>query len=40
LEFYRQNKIEGIESTILFEASEKTAAANKAFEELMTSLAE
>ena len=40
LEFYRQNKIEGIESTILFETSEKRAAANKAFEELMTSLAE
>ena len=40
LEFYRKNKLDGIEQTILFEASEKTAAANKAYEETMTALAE
>lgn len=40
LEFYRKNKLDGIEHTILFEASEKTAAANKAFEETMVILTE
>lgn len=40
LEFYRKNKLDGIEHTILFEASEKTAAANKAFEETMVTLTE
>ena len=40
LEFYRKNKLEGIEHTILFEASEKTAAVNKVYEETMTILAE
>lgn len=40
LEFYRKNKLDGIEHTILFEASEKTAAANKAYEETMATLTE
>ena len=40
LEFYRKNKLDGIEHTILFEASEKTAAANKAYEEAMATLTE
>ena len=40
LEFYRKNKLDGIEHTILFEASEKTAAANKVYEETMATLAE
>ena len=40
LEFYRKNKLDGIEHTILFEASEKTAAANKAHEETMATLTE
>ena len=40
LEFYRKNKLDGIEHTILFEASEKTAAANRAYEELVASLTE
>ena len=40
LEFYRKNKLDGIEYTILFEASEKTAAANKAYEETMAALTE
>lgn len=40
LEFYRKNKLDGIEHAILFEASEKTAAANKAFEETMVTLTE
>lgn len=40
LEFYRKNKIDGMESKLQFEFAEKTAAANKAHEELMTSLLE
>lgn len=40
LEFYRKNKIEGIETRVQFEFAEKTAAANKAHEELITSLLE
>ena len=40
LEFYRKNKLDGIEHTILFEASEKTAAANRAYEETMATLSE
>ena len=40
LEFYRKNKLDGIESRILFEQSEKTAAATKAYEEFVTSLDE
>ena len=40
LEFYRKNKIEGIESKVQFEFAEKTAAANKAHEELMNVLLE
>ena len=40
LELYRKNKLDGIEHTILFEASEKTAAATKAYEETMITLAE
>ena len=40
LEFYRKNKLDGIEHTILFEVSEKTAAANKAYEETIAVLAE
>ena len=40
LEFYRKNKLDGIESSILFEQSEKTAAATKAYEEFVTSLDE
>ena len=40
LEFYRKNKLEGIEHTILFEASEKTAAVNAAYEETMATLTE
>ena len=40
LEFYRKNKLDGIESSILFEQSEKTAAATKAYEEFITSLDE
>jgi hypothetical protein len=40
LEFYRKNKLDGIEHTILFEVSEKTTAANKAFEETMVTLTE
>lgn len=40
LEFYRKNKIEGIETRVQFEFAEKTAAANKAHEELVASLLE
>lgn len=40
LEFYRKNKLDGIESGILVEMSEKTAAAAKAYEEFVTSLDE
>lgn len=40
LEFYRKNKLDGIESGILVEMSEKTAAATKAYEEFVTSLDE
>ena len=40
LEFYRKNKIEGIETRVQFEFAEKTAAANKAHEELIASLLE
>lgn len=40
LEFYRKNKLDGIESSILFEKSEKTAAATKAYEEFVSSLDE
>lgn len=40
LEFYRKNKLDRIESSILFEQSEKTAAATKAYEEFVTSLDE
>ena len=40
LEFYRKSKLDGIESRILFEQSEKTAAATKAYEEFVTSLDE
>ena len=40
LEFYRKNKLDGIESNILFEKSEKMAAATKAHEEFMASLIE
>ena len=40
LEFYRKNKLDGIEHIILFEASEKTAAANRAYEETMATLSE
>lgn len=40
LEFYRKSKLDGIESSILFEQSEKTAAATKAYEEFVTSLDE
>jgi hypothetical protein len=40
LEFYRKNKLDGIESNILFEKSEKMAAATKAHEEFMASLVE
>ena len=40
LEFYRKNKLDGIESKVQFEFAEKIAAANKAYEETMTTLAE
>ena len=40
LEFYRKSKLDGIESGILVEMSEKTAAATKAYEEFTTSLDE
>ena len=40
LEFYQKNKIDGIESKLQFEFAEKTAAANKAHEELVASLME
>lgn len=40
LEFYRKNKIDGMESKLQFEFAEKTAAANKAHEETMATLAE
>ena len=40
LEFYRKNKLDGIESKIQFEFAEKVAAANKAYEETMTTLSE
>lgn len=40
LEFYRKNKLNGIESGILVEMSEKTAVATKAYEEFVTSLDE
>jgi hypothetical protein len=40
LEFYRKNKLDGIESGILVKMSEKTAAATKAYEEFVTSLDE
>ena len=40
LEFYRKNKLDGIESGILVEMSEKTAAATKAYEEFVISLDE
>lgn len=40
LEFYRKNKLDGIESGILVEMSEKTAAATKTYEEFVTSLDE
>ena len=40
LELYRKDKLDEIEHTILFEASEKAAAANKAHEETMITLSE
>ena len=40
LEFYRKNKIDGIESKVQFEFAEKTAAATKAYEETMVILTE
>ena len=40
LELYHKNKLDGIESKVQFEFAEKTAAANKAYEELMVSLLE
>ena len=40
LECYRKSKLDGIEHTILFEASEKMAAANRAYEETMATLSE
>ena len=40
LEFYRKNKLDGIENKVQFEFAEKFAAANKAYEETMTILAE
>ena len=40
LEFFRKSKLDGLNSTIQFEFSEKTAAANKAYEELVLSLEE
>ena len=40
LEFYRKNKLDGIESKVQFEFAEKTAAANKAYEETMATLTE
>ena len=40
LEFYRKNKLDGIESKVQFEFAEKISAANKAYEETMSTLAE
>ena len=40
LEFYRKNKFDGIESKVQFEFAEKTAAANKVYEETMITLSE
>ena len=40
LEFYRKNKIDGMESKLQFEFAEKTAAANKVHEEKMAILIE
>ena len=40
LEFYRKNKLDGLESKVQFEFAEKIAAANKTYEETMTTLAE
>ena len=40
LEFYRKNKLDGMESKLQFEFAEKIAAANKTYEETMTTLAE
>ena len=40
LEFYRKNKLDGIESKVQFEFAEKIAAASKAYEETMAALAE
>ena len=40
LEFYHKNKLDGIESKVQFEFAEKIAAANKAYEETITILAE
>ena len=40
LEFYRKNKLDGMESKLQFEFAEKTAAANKAYGETMATLAE